>query len=80
VGTWGTSGAELCALLNKKKRAEALLKLVTAVAAVIPISAAVSAMISVPIASTDSVAAITIDGGRADAPIRAANQSHILNV
>jgi hypothetical protein len=65
---------------KQKKRAEALLKLVTAVAAVIPISAAVSAMISVAIASTDSVAAVTIDGGRADAPIRAANQSHILNV
>lgn len=54
--------------------------LVSAIAAVIPISTAVSAMISVAIASTDSVAAVTIDGGSADTPIRTANQSHILNV
>jgi hypothetical protein len=75
-----TRGAELRALLNKKKRAEAPFMLVSAIAAVIPISTAVSAMISVAIASTDSVAAVTIDGGSADTPIRAANQSHILKV
>jgi hypothetical protein len=67
--------------MGKKKGAEAPLKSVTAIAPVIPISTAVSAMISMTVTiASDAITAVPIAGRGADTPVRAANQRNTLNV